>query len=73
MTTPATATAPKHPQVKVRLSGRDGNAMNLIALCRVAARKAGLPDAEIEAFQSKAMSGDYSHLLRVCAEYFDCR
>jgi len=63
----------KFPDVSVRLAGVDGNAFVIIGVCSKAARKAGVPDAEIEAFQAEATDGDYDHMLRTCMKYFDIR
>jgi hypothetical protein len=68
-----TATTPKYPAVRVKLSEMDGNAFVILGRCSAAARKAGVPDAEIAAFTVEAMGGDYDHLLRTCLKYFDIR
>ena len=61
----------KYPQVKVELTGHDGNAHTIIGRCKDAACKAGLSKGEIEEFQLQAFSGDYDHLLQTCMEWFD--
>ena len=55
---------------KVKLVGKDGNAFNLIALCRKALREAGLEE-QIKEFTAEATSGDYDHLLQTCCKYCD--
>jgi hypothetical protein len=68
------ATTIKHPAVRVRLSGQDGNVFNLIGLCSRAARKAGVPAGEVKEFQASVMqAGSYDEALRVMATWFDVR
>jgi hypothetical protein len=62
---------PKYPHITVRLVGEDGNAFAILGRCRQAARRAGLPQAEIEAFFAEASSGNYDHLLQVCLRWFE--
>lgn len=54
---------PKYPEVYVQLSGEDGNAFYIIARTRHALKGAGVPTAEIDAFQAEATSGDYDNVL----------
>ncbi len=61
----------KHPHIQVRLSGQDGNVFNVLGLCVDAARKAGLPQQEIDAFFTEATSGDYNKALATCQAWFD--
>lgn len=56
--------------VKVKLTGKNGNAFNLLGICQSAAKKAKIEDAKIKIFMDEAMSGDYSHLLATCTKYF---
>jgi hypothetical protein len=62
---------PKHPNVKVELTGQNGNALAILGRCRKAAREAGLRDSEINAFVTEATSGDYDHLLQTAIHWFD--
>lgn len=62
----------KFPDIRVRLTGKDGNALYILALCVQAARKAGLPQAELDAFRNEATARDYNHLLATCQRWFDC-
>lgn len=64
---------PKHPNIKVDLVGKDGNAYAILGRCKIAARIAKLPQPEISAFLKEAMSGDYDHLLKTCCAWFTCR
>lgn len=62
----------KFPEVHVRLTGKDGNAFNILGLCQRAARQAGVSAEDIKAFMSEASAGDYEHLLATCRKWFDC-
>ena len=55
---------------KCKLVGENGNAFAIMGRVIRALKKAGQDD-KIEEFQSKAKSGDYDNLLRVCLEYVD--
>ena len=61
----------KYPDIKVQLVGQDSNAFYILGRCLQAMRRAGLSKEERDAFQKEATSGDYYHLLGVCAEWFD--
>jgi hypothetical protein len=61
----------KYPEVKVQLTGENGNAFAIIGACVRAARKAKLPKEKIDEFQKEAMSGDYDNLLQTCMRWFD--
>ena len=65
-------TTPRYPNVEVQLADQDGNALAIIARCRVAARAAGVPDSELAAFSREAMSGNYDHVLTTCLKWFTC-
>lgn len=56
---------PKFPHIKVQLSGQDGNAFMIMGLTTKAMRRAGVEDADIQAYKDLAMSGDYDNLLQV--------
>jgi hypothetical protein len=64
-------TAPKYPEVRVKLVGGDGNAFAIIGGVIQAMRSAKLPDDEIKQFRDEAMSGDYDHLLRTCIKWVE--
>jgi hypothetical protein len=61
---------PLYPHVKVKLTGRDGNALSIINSCSVAARKGKVPQEEIDQFNNEALSGDYDNVLRTCLKWF---
>ncbi len=60
---------PKYPAIKVRLTGKDGNAFAILGNVKQALKKGKVPQSEISAFFAEAMSGDYNHLLATCSEY----
>ena len=56
--------APKFPDIEVRLSGTDGNAFAIIGAVKRGLRRGGADETEVAQFQSEAMSGDYDNVLR---------
>ena len=62
---------PKHPEIKVQLTGEDGNAFLIIGRITREMKRAKLSKEEIEAFQTEATSGDYDHLLQTAMKYVD--
>ena len=60
----------KYPNVKVKLTGNDGNAFAVLGACSKAARKAGVSSAEVSAFMNEATADDYNHLLCTCMKWF---
>ncbi len=63
----------KYPDVKVKITGRDGNSFTILGACAAAAQRAGVPETEIDAFFNEAMAGDYDHLLQTCMAWFNAR
>ena len=61
----------KYPDITVELVGKDGNAFNILGICRRAMKRANLSESEIEAFTTEATSGDYNHLLTTCCKWFN--
>ena len=55
--------------VKVKLTGKDGNAFAIMGNVKNALRKVKAPDEDINAFMEEAMSGDYNHLLQTCMKW----
>jgi hypothetical protein len=66
-------TGPKFPNVRVKLSGRDGNAFAILGNVTGAMRRADVPKEDIDAFTNEAMSGDYDHLLQTCFAYVEVK
>jgi hypothetical protein len=58
--------------IKVKLTGTDGNAFALMGKVCEALRKGKRADLVPE-FQKAAMSGDYNNLLSTCCEYVEVR
>jgi len=59
---------PKY-NIKVQLSGNDGNAYAVMASIRSALKRAGADEADISLYTQESMSGDYDNLLRVANEW----
>ena len=57
----------------VKLSGQDGNAFNILGLCRRAAAKAKMPKEQLDSFMKEATAGSYDHLLQTAMKHFDVR
>lgn len=63
----------KYPDITVQLVGQDGNAFAILGRCRMAMKKARIPESEIDNFTKEATSGNYDHLLVTCTEWFDIK
>lgn len=61
----------KHPNLRLKLTGADGNAFSILARAETVMKKASVPREEIDKFLAEARAGDYDHLLRTCMEWFD--
>jgi hypothetical protein len=59
----------KKPTVK--LVGHDGNAFSIMGRVKQALKLAGADKEYIDQYLSKAMSGDYDHLLAVTMKYVE--
>lgn len=62
---------PKYPDIRVRLTGEDGNAFNILGLVNKALKRANVPLEERTQFMEDATSGDYDHLLAVCNQWVE--
>jgi hypothetical protein len=62
---------PKYPNVKVQLTGENGNGFLIVSRVRSALRRASVSGDECEAFFKEALEGDYDHLLRTCMKWVD--
>jgi hypothetical protein len=58
----------RHPEVRVQLTGIDGNAYAILGAVQKALRKAGHGE-EVAVFLAEATSGDYAHLLATCMRW----
>lgn len=61
----------KHPEVKVKLVGEDGNAFAILGKVRQAMKRAKLPAEEIKQFTDEATAGDYDHLLQTVMQWVE--
>jgi hypothetical protein len=57
--------------VRLRLTGKDGNAFNILGMAQAALRKAGATPEQKKEYLDEATAGDYNDLLRVTMEWFD--
>lgn len=62
---------PRYQDVKVKLTGHDGNAFSIMGRVSAALRKAKVPPAEIRQFIEDCVSGGYDHLLQTCMKWVD--
>lgn len=56
-------TTPKYPEIKVQLTGQDGNGFFIVCRVRDALKQDGIPESERQEFFEEALSGDYDHML----------
>ena len=61
----------RHPEVKVKLVGKDGNAFSILGRIQSALRKAGVSAEERAEFIDEATRGDYDQLLQTCMRWVD--
>jgi len=55
----------------VRLAGKDGNALAILAACGRAAREAKWKESKVTKVMAEMRAGDYVHLLRTAKKHFD--
>lgn len=60
---------PKYPEIKVQLTGQDGNAFMIMGAVSKALRSGGVPPEEISQYVEESTSGDYDNLLRTVAKW----
>ncbi len=60
---------PRYPDIRVQLTGEDGNAFAIIGRVRKALQRNKVPPEEIDAFLNEAMRSDYNHLLVTCMKW----
>lgn len=63
---------PKY-QVKVQLSGNDGNAYAIMGAVQKALKSAGASKEELDRYFTESTAGDYDNLLRVAMEWVEVR
>jgi hypothetical protein len=56
--------APKYPNVTVKLVGKDANVPGIVGKVAAAMDEARVPQGEVDAFMHAAMAHDNDHLLR---------
>jgi len=61
----------KYPEIKVQLTGQDGNAFAIMGAVSRELRKAGVSKEEINEYTKQSMSGDYDNLLRTAMEWVE--
>lgn len=59
----------KYPEVKVQLSGEDGNALAIIGRVDNALRRAHVSAGERSEFRDEAMSGDYDNVIQTAMRW----
>ena len=57
--------------VKVKLTGNDGNAFFILGSVQKAMRRAKIGQDKINEFLTEAQSGDYNHLLQTCMKWVE--
>lgn len=55
----------------IDLDGPDGNALALVQAANKHMRELGKTQKEIQAFQEKALSGDYGQVLEMCSKFLE--
>lgn len=60
---------PKFENIDVQLIGMDGNAFSILGRVLDAMKKAGLSQADIDAFVKEATSNNYDNLLMTVAKW----
>ena len=61
----------KYPEIKVQLTGEDGNPFAIIGKTSRALKRGGVSAEEVREFQDEAMSEDYDHLLQTAMRWVE--
>ena len=61
----------RYPDVRVHLTGLDGNAYAIIGAVRKALLRAGVSKEHVSDFFKEATSGDYDHVLQTCMRWVE--
>ncbi|HEX9872536.1 MAG TPA: hypothetical protein VGC99_28850 [Candidatus Tectomicrobia bacterium] len=62
---------PKYPDITVQLTDTDGNAFAVLGKVTQALRRAGVPEAERQAFTQEATAGNYDALLQTVMRWVE--
>lgn len=54
----------KYENIKIKLTGEDGNAFGILGKVTKALRDNGVHEDEVLTYRDNAMSGDYNHFLQ---------
>lgn len=65
------STDPLYPDVRVRLTGSDGNAGAVMGAVTRALKRHGVPADEIDRYRQESMSGNYNELLQTAMRWVD--
>ena len=59
----------KYPNIKVKLSGEDGNAFSILGRVTTELRRARVPLEERKKFQAEATKTDYNNVLQTVMKW----
>ena len=62
-------TGPRYPEVVVKLTGSNGNALNVVGMTRRALERHDVADDVIESYIRSALSGNYGKVLSTTLEW----
>ena len=62
-------TGPRYPEVVVKLTGANGNALNVVGITRRALDRHGVSDDVVESYVRQALSGNYDKVLSTTLEW----
>ena len=63
----------KYPNIKVKLTGTNGNAFAIMGVVTKALRQNDVSADEISEYQAESTSGDYNNLLQVAMKWVNVR
>lgn len=61
----------KYPNIKVQLTGEDGNAFAIMGAVSRALKRAGVPQEEVDKYLTESKAGDYDNLLVVAMTWVE--
>lgn len=62
---------PKYPNVKVQLTGQNGNAFVVLGLVKKGLQRGGVSKEEQDVFFKEATAGDYNNVLMTAMRWVD--